>query len=273
VTGRGSVVRFARRDDERRDQRGWVGRVRAQIKSGQLDDACARFGVRPASVLAILKLLASGRFPSFWRQGVWAKSETLGSDPDVGLSGRQVRRVIDCMVMVGCIERIRRNGTTSLLRPANSATERGHYGRGSADIMAADSTDNITDQQRAEANSQKPAHPAPNPGLDTWLAVRKWLTEEIGNDVFLAWFDDVTLERIEPQEGIAIMRAPTKFMARHIEQNYGDVLLRAWRACEASVKHVRFDNRANRNGAPSGAPSTSQADPMTKLASKVSNHA
>jgi len=269
----GNVLQFTRRDaDEGHERREWVKWIRAQIKSGQLDETCACLSVRPASVLAIAKLLASGRYPSFWAQGVFAKAETLGSDADVGLSSRQVRRAIECLVTAGCIERVRRKGTTSLLRP--KAREHGHYVRGSedfmsapdghhvrgtADTMSADSTNyKNTDLKRAEASAQPAQSTAPNSDLGAWPTVRKRLSDEVGSDKFEAWFGKVTLASIE--NGIVTLQPPTRFIASYLSNHYEPQTLAAWRAHDPTIVAVRFAHRALRETGSVGRASVPSTD-------------
>jgi DnaA N-terminal domain len=102
---------------DRQRAREWIGHLRAAIKQGYLDVAAAELHVKPASVLAPAKSIASPRYPSFWRGGIYARQSTIGVDPDVGLSGRQVARIIDLLVMQGYLERDTRRGRTCLIQP------------------------------------------------------------------------------------------------------------------------------------------------------------
>jgi hypothetical protein len=107
--------------------RSWIERIRADVKAGRLDRTAAEMHVRLASVLAVAKSLASGRFPNFWRRGVHARQAVIGADSDVTLSGRQVARVIGLLTDHGYIERTdqdRRRGRTCLLRPKMPIAER-----------------------------------------------------------------------------------------------------------------------------------------------------
>src|SRR5579872_2603998 len=86
-------------ENDRALSRQWIGRLRADIKAGNLDvDAADRNGpVKLSSVLAVAKSLASPRYPSFWHGGIYARQSTIGADPDVSLGDRQVARVINLL--------------------------------------------------------------------------------------------------------------------------------------------------------------------------------
>ena len=102
---------------DRRRAREWIGNLRADIKLGYLDAAAAELHVKTASVLALAKSIASPRYPSFWHGGIYAQQSTIGADPDVGLSGRQVARIIDLLVKQGYLKRDTRRGRTCLILP------------------------------------------------------------------------------------------------------------------------------------------------------------
>jgi len=112
--------RSARPMAERDRSREWVTRLRNDIKAGHLDAAAATRKVKLATVLRVAKSLASPRYPSFWGAGVYAKQTTIGADPDVGLSGDHVARVIKLLAKTGYLELAdprERKGRTCLLRP------------------------------------------------------------------------------------------------------------------------------------------------------------
>jgi hypothetical protein len=52
------------------------------------------------------------------------------------------------------------------------------------------------------------------------------LRQDIGNDVFRAWFSKVTVES-ETEEKL-VLRAPSKFFASHLRIHYESAILRAW---------------------------------------------
>jgi DnaA N-terminal domain len=114
---------YAAENDRRELSRQWIGRLRADIKAGNLDVAAAdkKGGpVKLSSVLALAKSLASPRYPSFWHGGIYARQSAIGADPDVGLGDRQVARVINLLVKAGYLERADqdgRKGRTCLLKP------------------------------------------------------------------------------------------------------------------------------------------------------------
>ena len=74
-----------------------------------------------------------------------------------------------------------------------------------------------------------------------WGLIRKTLSDEVGGDVFGAWFGKVALAGIE--SGVVTLRTPTKFVASYLEKNFHGITLRAWRRYEPTVVAVRFDHR------------------------------
>ena len=107
---------------ERLLSRKWVSSIRDDIRAGHLDTIAARADIRvkPSSALAVAKSLASPRYPSFWKDGVYARQSAIGADPDVALSGRHIARIIKLLVAGGYLKRAeqdKRKGRTCLLQP------------------------------------------------------------------------------------------------------------------------------------------------------------
>ncbi|MGO9685596.1 MAG: hypothetical protein ACLPTZ_23995 [Beijerinckiaceae bacterium] len=176
--------RSARPMTERERSREWVGRLRREIRAGHLDAAAVEHKVKLASVLAVAKSLASPRYPSFWGAGVYAKQATIGADPDVGLSGDHVARVIKLLAKTGYLDRAdqdERKGRTCLLRPKLPAAAldapapptpcrttpdtmsdhlRHHVG-GTSDTMSDEST-NLIPNQKADPTLAEPSGHAAN---------------------------------------------------------------------------------------------------------------
>jgi hypothetical protein len=134
----------------------WIGDLRAAIKQGYLDVAAAELHVKPASVLALAKSIASPRYPSFWRDGIYARQSTIGADPDVGLSGRQVARIIDLLVKQGYLERDTRRGRTCLIKPilpVDKVSEPPATMSGTPDIVSDESSNlKFTNQKKSPLN-------------------------------------------------------------------------------------------------------------------------
>lgn len=172
---------------ERSLSRIWVGRLRDVIKAGRLYDALndqdrANLRVKPSSVLAVAKSLASPRYPSFWKGGVYARQSAIGADPDVGLSGRQVARIIKLLVASGYLKRAdqdERNGRTCLLQPtlpsAANTAERSSVApaattlcptpptlcQGTPDMVSEESS-NLIPNQKADSPLNPPTEPSGN---------------------------------------------------------------------------------------------------------------
>ena len=68
------------------------------------------------------------------------------------------------------------------------------------------------------------------------------LAEAIGRSVFDSWFSNVALAQIS--DGVAILRPPTKFVAKWLTDRFHDETLKAWRAELPALVGVRFDHRA-----------------------------
>jgi DnaA N-terminal domain len=76
----------------------------------------------------------------------------------------------------------------------------------------------------------------------TWLAVRARLSDEVGREVFESWFAKIALVQVE--EGIVLLRPPSKFHARWLTDHYVERILRAWQAESPEIAAVRLDHRA-----------------------------
>ena len=74
-----------------------------------------------------------------------------------------------------------------------------------------------------------------------WGQIRQVLSDELGGDVFGAWFGKVALAGIE--SGVVTLWTPTRFVASYLEKNFQGLTLQAWRRCEPTVVAVRFDHR------------------------------
>ena len=244
MTSRSNVVRFAPRGANGAAQgRDFVGRLRNLFKSGQLDEVCTRQKVRPASVLAVAKLISSGRFPSFWNEGVYARAETLGADCDVGLSARQVGRILNFLEQAGAIERIKRPGRTTLLRPARSMDPRhgvascpdtmsahqGHHVRGTPDTMS----DDLSYKNKSDGVNEPP----PPGALKEWASIlAALLIDTFGPARFDAWFSKAQVAQANDRE--IVLFVPTRFMARQINQRFGEDLIACVRSKFPSMERV-----------------------------------
>jgi hypothetical protein len=129
-------------ENDRELSRQWVGHLRSGIKAGDL-----------STVLAVAKSLASPRYPSFWRGGIYARQSAIGVDSDVGLSGRQIARVIDLLVDMGYLDRAQkdlRKGRTCLIQPKTPIDK-----MSAAQDILSDTPDMVSE----ESSNLKPTNP------------------------------------------------------------------------------------------------------------------
>ena len=103
----------------------------------------------------------------------------------------------------------------------------------------------LSSSSNKESLARAGAH-ARDPDVAAWLEVRKRLADEVGRDVFDAWFDKVALARIA--KGTVTLRPPTKFHGSYIEGNFLARTLRAWQAHDPTITAVRLDHRATAVG-------------------------
>ena len=156
-----NVVSFTQRrqayaaENDRELSRQWIARLRADIKAGNLDVVAAdkKGPVKLSSVLALAKSIASPRYRSFWRGGIYARQSAIGADPDVGLGDRQVSRVINFLVKAGYLERADqhvRKGRTCLLKPKIPAAKLSE---------PPDTMSDTPDKMSEESSDLKPINP------------------------------------------------------------------------------------------------------------------
>lgn len=88
----------------------------------------------------------------------------------------------------------------------------------------------------------RPRAHATDPAVAVWLSVRKRLGDEVGQDVFEAYFGKISLASV--RDGVVTLRPTTKFMAAHLTNNYYSRVLRAWREHDPKIHEVRFDHLA-----------------------------
>jgi hypothetical protein len=80
----------------------------------------------------------------------------------------------------------------------------------------------------------------PNALAGRWQAMKDCVAETYGFDLVHSWLDKLTLEQIDGSA--LVLTAPTKFIARHIEWNFAEKIIAAWRHTggDAGVRDVRF---------------------------------
>jgi hypothetical protein len=61
------------------------------------------------------------------------------------------------------------------------------------------------------------------------------LQQDIGHDVFRAWFSKVTIESVTEEK--LVLRAPSKFFASRLRRDYESAMLRAWRSTSLPRLH------------------------------------
>jgi DnaA N-terminal domain len=266
----GTVVRLASvaTDTNRDRRREWLARLRDDRP--KLAAAAADQKLKLASIFGVAGLLASGRFPSFWKEGIYAKQSTIGADPSLGLSDRHIRRIIGFLADRGYICHDRRPGRTSLIRPStpdimfgvnpgNRVRYPGHHVRGTPDIES-DTPDTMSDDltnlksidpknyplPQAPANGQA-ANGQPNKNRDSGGAAHalgapgELLRSRLGDDLFAAWFGKATIE--SECDGVVALAVPTRFMRKHIEAKFGDALLTCWREIEPATTAIKIEAR------------------------------
>jgi len=102
---------------------------------------------------------------------------------------------------------------------------------------------------------------ARDPDAAKWVAVKNRLADEVGRDVFEAWFAKIALVQI--RDGVALLRPPSKFIAHWLTDNHAERVLHAWQVERSNVTAVRFDHDARAD-----APQSEQAEASV---AKVSN--
>jgi len=106
---------------------------------------------------------------------------------------------------------------------------------------------------------------APKPPEDPrWERVKDQLRAEVGGDIFASWF--VRLGFFGLEGGVVLIAAPTRFLATWIRSNYGDALLKCWRAEDASVRRVEVEHRGAAAQQPKRAPAETRDDPALDAA-------
>ncbi len=93
----------------------------------------------------------------------------------------------------------------------------------------------------SEKNSSRARRPSCPNGLG--LAGES-IQSEIGSSKFRSWFAQV--EIVSSCDGVVTLSAPTKFIRDTISQQFDDVLVRAWRSSDRSVKRVVVVTAASR---------------------------
>jgi hypothetical protein len=106
----------------------------------------------------------------------------------------------------------------------------------------------------------------PNALAGRWRAMKDCVAETYGSDLVHSWLDKLTLEQIDGSA--LVLTAPTKFIARHIEGNFAEKIIAAWRHTggDAGGRDVRVLFRHQQGPASAAAP-TSPANDIALCAS------
>lgn len=87
---------------------------------------------------------------------------------------------------------------------------------GIASFRTDETADRRASQEAKEANSA-------GGRKEMWARVKKKLRIQLGEDVYLSWFNGLTMENIE--DGVASFSVPTRFLQQWIENHYGERIL------------------------------------------------
>ncbi|MEL6264444.1 MAG: chromosomal replication initiator protein DnaA, partial [Pseudomonadota bacterium] len=89
------------------------------------------------------------------------------------------------------------------------------------------------------------------PPGELWAQVLVSLRRELGEDAVAKWLGDVRLVRVE--RDLAILRAPTQFLADWVERSFGNALLRALRPHAPEIRRISVESATPPAAAEAGA--------------------